>query len=473
MALDLAEGPHFTALREAVFSKTLSCPTGTFKLEQDSTALYYRNSRYEPPSFSSVDFSNPSEDDLKALAEACDPATFGRADQDVYDESYRKAGKLNATHFAINFHPGPAGLLDEIRDVLLEGYNFDTEITAELYKLNVYGPGSFFKAHKDTPRGQTMFASLVVVLPTEHEGGALIFRHEDQEIKFDSALALAGEDEPAVAYAAFFSDIEHEVEEVRAGYRITLTYNLYRTRVRRSGHTLPETVDDYVSNLADTFDALLNDETFLPDGGLVGFGLRHDYPVFTGLTILGADLNSLYDSLKGSDALLAQVCRQLELDWDIKVVYNGDTDSNCYILCENTLYLGEDCLDDEYDTDIMAMLLGEKLGKELMTDPSDVYKTDSKGHKRKSKQRTHVYWATPTSPYMSETVCVVYGNEPSMGHAYGRACLIVDVEPYEQRTNVVEPTEPEVVELTELEVAEQTELKVVEQTEPEVAASET
>lgn len=154
-----------------------------------------------------------------------------------------------------------------------------------------------------------MFASLVVVLPTKHEGGALILRHEDQEIKFDSALALAGEDEPAVAYAAFFSDIEHEVEEVRSGYRVTLTYNLYRTHTRRSGHTLPETVDGYVSKLADTFRTVFSDETFLPDGGLVGFGLRHDYPVFTGLNIFGANLRTLYDSLKGSDALLAQVCK--------------------------------------------------------------------------------------------------------------------------------------------------------------------
>lgn len=86
-----------------------------------------------------VDFRNPSDDDLKALAEACDPATFGRVDQDVYDESYRKAGKLNTTHFSTNFHPALAGLLNEIRDVLLEGYDFDTDIKAELYKLNVYG----------------------------------------------------------------------------------------------------------------------------------------------------------------------------------------------------------------------------------------------------------------------------------------------------------------------------------------------
>ena len=34
----------------------------------------------------------------------------------------------------------------------------------------------------------------------------------------------------AIKWAAFYSDCEHEVLEVRSGHRITLTYNLYVTR---------------------------------------------------------------------------------------------------------------------------------------------------------------------------------------------------------------------------------------------------
>lgn len=288
-----------------------------------------------------------------------------------------------------------------------------------------------------------MFASLVVVLPTKHEGGALIFRHEGQEIKFDSALTLAGEDEPAVAYAAFFSDVEHEVEEVRAGYRVTLTYNLYRTRIRRSGHTLPETVGGYVSKLADTFRTSFNDETFLPDGGLVGFGLRHDYPVFSGLNFGDVSLSELSASLKGSDALLAQVCKQLRLESKIMIVYNGDGEES-YVLCDKPC-----SYDTLYEINLAYKLVSDNLGKELMSGPiepracisNDVDEVDSEHPEDESEQRTHVYWATTVSPYATETVCATYGNEPSIGVAYGRACLIVDVAPYGQRIKDTEPTQ--------------------------------
>jgi len=47
--------------------------------------------------------------------------------------------------------------------------------------ISYAGPGGFFKAHVDTPRGATVFGSLVVILPTVHEGGALILRQGGEE----------------------------------------------------------------------------------------------------------------------------------------------------------------------------------------------------------------------------------------------------------------------------------------------------
>ena len=88
---------------------------------------------------SRLDFTDCSEQDLKALADYCDPATFGRNKEDVYDEAYRKAGKLDNTNFAMNLVPGHCGLIDNIRDLLLEGHDDSTAIRCELYKLNVYG----------------------------------------------------------------------------------------------------------------------------------------------------------------------------------------------------------------------------------------------------------------------------------------------------------------------------------------------
>ena len=44
-------------------------------------------------------------------------------------------------------------------------------LRAELYKLNAYsGPSGMFRAHVDTPRGETHAGSLVVGLPVAFEG---------------------------------------------------------------------------------------------------------------------------------------------------------------------------------------------------------------------------------------------------------------------------------------------------------------
>lgn len=73
-------------------------------------------------------------------------ATFGVNQQDVLDESYRKAGKLDASAFAAKFHPEGSSLLDSVRGFLLEGHA-DTSIRVEAYKLNVYGVAFYVSCH--------------------------------------------------------------------------------------------------------------------------------------------------------------------------------------------------------------------------------------------------------------------------------------------------------------------------------------
>lgn len=72
-----------------------------------------------------------------------------------------------------------------------------------------------------------MFGSLVLIFPTAHKGGSLIFRHHDEEWTFDSAAAVSSAPAPSIGFVAFFSDVEHEVTPVESGHRVTLTYNLY------------------------------------------------------------------------------------------------------------------------------------------------------------------------------------------------------------------------------------------------------
>jgi hypothetical protein len=95
-----------------------------------------------------------------------------------------------------------------------------------LIPIHRLGKGAFFKAHKDTPRGEQMFGSLVLVLPAEHKGGELVLRSKKDEFVFDAASILSDRLNH-IAYVAFYSDVDHEVREVLEGHRVTITYNLY------------------------------------------------------------------------------------------------------------------------------------------------------------------------------------------------------------------------------------------------------
>ena len=104
---------------------------------------------------------------------------------------------------------------------------------AELYKLNVYSaPNGKFKPHVNTPRSKDQIGSLVVSLPSAHQGGQLTVRNAGaagQNVVFDWSTtddSTPGE----IKWAAFYSDCEHEVHEVTSGHRVTLTYNLFLTR---------------------------------------------------------------------------------------------------------------------------------------------------------------------------------------------------------------------------------------------------
>ena len=144
---------------------------------------------------------------INELIDTCEPATFGRAGTDVYDEGYRRAYKLDTDQFCTNFCPYNAGIMAVVAQLLLPGvltsndyilsesrntrhgtYHIPSEplskersdatqtaqhrdLRAQLYELNVFsGPGSMFKAHVDTPRNTSQIGSLVVALPNEFEG---------------------------------------------------------------------------------------------------------------------------------------------------------------------------------------------------------------------------------------------------------------------------------------------------------------
>ena len=86
----------------------------------------------------------PKEEDLAALTNVCNPATFGVDNKDVLDESYRKAGNLDANNFMWRFHPELSEFKRKVQKNLLPYHQEDRGIVFELYKLNVYGTSICF-----------------------------------------------------------------------------------------------------------------------------------------------------------------------------------------------------------------------------------------------------------------------------------------------------------------------------------------
>jgi hypothetical protein len=75
---------------------------------------------------------------VQRLIKSTQTASFGLKGQDVIDEAYRKASKLDPSAFLTSFCPHEVGIIDVLGQILLPlPHSKSQGIRAELYKLNV------------------------------------------------------------------------------------------------------------------------------------------------------------------------------------------------------------------------------------------------------------------------------------------------------------------------------------------------
>ena len=291
-----------------------------------------------------LDLTNP-EADYNAFHNACLPAHYGHGTELVYDESYRLAREICPEAFGLNFDPIKAsnGVLSSISRLI------DIPITAELYKINSYGPGGMFKAHQDTPRGQNHLGTLVVALPSHFEGGEFILRKSGEETTFDWSTSGRKDHPRDLHWIFFYADIEHEILPVKAGYRLTVSYHIFGSRDTDGSHDtesehstpgseggefvlqtegLPTGNLNLQYKLTPLFSTLISsykDPKFLPNGGRLAFGLDHEYGVAGKSNVMFPD-----DYYKGKDAVCVSTLKAMGLSYQFKAVYrvSGD-DYDC------------------------------------------------------------------------------------------------------------------------------------------------
>jgi hypothetical protein len=179
----------------------------------------------------------------RRLCDIAHPARYGLRDQTLLDRNVRDAWEIGKRQVKIDARRWRRTLdpaLEHIaRDLgLLEG----RALRAELHNLLVYGPGQFFAAHQDSEKADGMIGTLVVLLPSESKGGALVIEHHDEKVSYRGSA-------DRLALVAFYADCHHAVRPVTAGYRAALTYNLFlegamqRVPARPIGRPLDTLVD--------------------------------------------------------------------------------------------------------------------------------------------------------------------------------------------------------------------------------------
>jgi hypothetical protein len=168
---------------------------------------------------------------LVAVAER---APFGRGEETLVDTAVRRTWQIGADRVRIRGQRW-GRTLDTIVARVADGLGVGEPVAAELYKLLVYDRGSFFVGHRDTEKAPGMFATLVIVLPSNSAGGVLLVRHKGREVRLDLSCPEPSE----AAFAAFYADCVHEVLPVTEGCRLTLVYNL----IRHGRGPLPEPPD--------------------------------------------------------------------------------------------------------------------------------------------------------------------------------------------------------------------------------------
>lgn len=315
---------------------------------------------------------------LQALLRTCGRATFGIGGQDVLDESYRKADKLDASQFSSNFHPHDSGILDSVQQILLPSTMRRSSdvivgpqpLRAELYALNVYsGPTGRFRPHVDTPRGPTQFGSLVVCLPCCHEGGTLRVKHRGQIIDFDWANASLR----SIHWAAFYGDCEHEVLEVKNGHRVTLTYNLYYSSVSSFDHRV------YLTNQLPLYSIvhdMLEEPSFLRKGGTLGFFCHHQYA-----HTHGSARKSLPHAFKGVDLAIYSVFQSLRLNVGVYPIIKNKSENMGGMSMEN---LKSDTYDEDEGDHVELFL------QSLVDQPEDGVEDESSYEEDEDERRTIV-----------------------------------------------------------------------------------
>ncbi|KAI1793097.1 hypothetical protein LXA43DRAFT_281235 [Ganoderma leucocontextum] len=312
--------------------------------------------------------------DAEAIKARASQAPFGKATKTVIDKSVRDTWEIDGKDVQFD-NRAWAAFMDQVVHTVCEtlGVNYDaSQPRCDLYKLLLYEEGSHFKAHVDTEKADGMFATIVIVLPSKFDGGAVHVSHGDSSKVMDySSNSLTD-----TTVLAWYTDVQHEVKPVTNGYRLALSFNLIHT-TRSLRPALPAQ-----SNTADRLREVLTSWRD-GDGGpakIISL-LNHKY----------SQANLSGSALKGADAHLVSTLEAIArpLGFNIGLAnlicteqgygdamsesdeISMDEVEETVVEIENLVDLDGDLIQDTFEYDVMTEIIPDKFALDITSGQYD------------------------------------------------------------------------------------------------------
>jgi hypothetical protein len=157
----------------------------------------------------------------QAMIKLGQQAPYGKGSQTIVDTKVRHTWELDPSQFQFKGKAWEIILKQIVLRVQQDMNLGGRQVVAELYKLLLYEPGSFFRKHKDSEKTAGMFGTLVITLPSEYTGGEFVIEFDGKKERIDFKHLS-----DQYNWMAFYADCDHEILPIRSGYRLCVVYNL-------------------------------------------------------------------------------------------------------------------------------------------------------------------------------------------------------------------------------------------------------
>ncbi|KAG8880833.1 hypothetical protein FRB98_004709 [Tulasnella sp. 332] len=166
-------------------------------------------------------------------------------------------------------------------------------------------------------------------------GGLLLERKgEKVDIDWHEVHTQTTKDTLALPWAFFYSDVQYEIQLVKPGHRVIITYDIYGPMAIQEPHTHAMSVTG--TELYRVLDSFVKNLQLLPKGGVLAFGLANAYPAYVQESERRfnhdyqrdkprdkrvCDSDGIISMLQGGDVILYRVLTELRMKPRLKAVY--------------------------------------------------------------------------------------------------------------------------------------------------------